>query len=290
MDLLGRLPSLELQARFLVEGYMTGLHRSPLRGFNVEFKEYRNYEPGDEPRTIDWKAFARTDRLHVKVREEDTNLTAYVVVDASASMNFQSDRASLTKWVYARSLAAAMLLLLNRQRDAAGLVVYGDEGFDLIGPSRKPSELNRMFGAIDRAADGVNGTLSRTLEDLAAVARRRSIVFILSDFYEDLEAFDSPLRRLHYGGCEPVFLHVLDPMEMDFDFRNPVRLVELESRGLMPITPDLMRSQYLKQFEAHRKGLEHLAGTYNGNYEVVRTDRPPFQAMGAYLARRKGAL
>ncbi|MAE60116.1 MAG: DUF58 domain-containing protein [Planctomycetaceae bacterium] len=290
MDLLSRLPNLELQARFLVEGFMTGLHRSPLRGFNVEFKEYRNYEPGDEPRTIDWKAFARTDRLHVKVREEDTNLTAYIVIDATASMDFKSEHASLTKWIYARSLAAAMLLLLNRQRDAAGLVVYGDGGFDVIGPSRKLSEISRMFGAIDRSADGVSGSLSQTLEDLAAVAKRRSIVFILSDFYEDPEAYDAPLRRLHFGGCEPVFIHMLDPLELDFDFRDPVRLLDLETRNLLPVTPDLMRSRYLKQFEAHRQALARLARTYNGKYEVIRTDQPPYQAMGAYLARRSEAL
>jgi len=135
MELLSRLPSLEIQARFLVQGFLSGMHRSPLRGFNVEFKEYRSYEPGDEPRTIDWKVYARSDRLQVKVREEDTNLTAYLVIDASASMNYRGEGAVMSKWDFARSLAAAMILMFQRQRDAASLAVLGAGPLQFTYPS-----------------------------------------------------------------------------------------------------------------------------------------------------------
>lgn len=171
MDLLSRLPNLEIQARFLVQGYFSGMHRSPMRGFNVEFKEYRSYEQGDEPRTIDWKVYARTDRLQVKVREEDTNLTAYVLIDASASMDYRSPNAVMSKWDFARSVAAAMILLLHRQRDAASLGVFGSDGLQFIRPTLKTSDQHRMMAALDRRADGNGSSAARTLADLAGTVK-----------------------------------------------------------------------------------------------------------------------
>ena len=290
MELLSRLPSLDLQARYLVEGFLTGLHRSPVRGHNVEFKEFRAYQPGDEPRTVDWKVYARTDRLHVKVREEDTNLTAYVVVDNSASMSYRSAGAVMSKWEYARSVAAALLVLLHRQRDAASLALAG-RGLDVfIPPSLKGSELHRMMGALHREADAPGGPLAGALDTVAQLARRRSLVFVISDFYEVPAALDGPVGRLHYNYCEPVFMHVMDPRELDFDFDAPVLLQELETRGQMSVSPDLLRGEYLKRLNAHRAALRDFVCRYGGDYVLLRTDQAPVHGLGAYLARRKGML
>jgi len=290
MELLARLPSLEIQARFLVQGFLSGMHRSPLRGFNVEFKEYRSYGPGDEPRTIDWKVYARTDRLQVKVREEDTNLTAYLIVDASASMNYRSAGAVMSKWDFTRSLAAAMILMFQRQRDAASLAVLGAGPLQFIYPSLKVSVHRHMMAALDRQADGPGGSLAEGLARMVPLTRRRSLLFVLSDFYEDPAAFDTPIRQLRHDGTETIFLHVLDPEELNFGFDQPVLLQELETHNRLPLSPDLLRREYLQKLAAHRQAIARTAQSYGGDYQLIRTDEPPYQAMGAYLARRKGAL
>lgn len=291
MDLLARLPSLDLQARYLVEGFMTGMHRSPLRGHNVEFKEFRSYQVGDEPRTIDWKVYARSDRLHIKLREEETNLSAYLAIDSSQSMNFKTDRARMSKWQYTRSITAALLLLLHRQQDAASLaLIDNDELTAYIPPTLRGSQLRRMMGVLDREANGGGGSLADGLGRLAQLVRRRSIVFVISDFYEDPENFDRPIGRLHYMGCEPVLIHVLDPLELDFDLEQAVMLEELETGTRMPISPDIQRKNYLERLAAHRSALSDIARRYGGDYLLLRTDESPVDVLGAYLARRKGML
>jgi len=291
LDLLARLPSLDLQARYLVEGFMTGMHRSPLRGHNVEFKEFRSYQVGDEPRTIDWKVFARSDRLHIKLREEETNLTAYLVIDASRSMDFKTSRAPMKKWEYARTVAAAIILMLHRQQDAASLAVIDDEDLSFyIPPTLRGSEMRRMMGALHRSADGAGGSLAAGLGKLAPLVRRRSIVFVISDFYEQPASLDLPLGRLHYQHCETVFVHVMDPAELDFDFDQPVTLQELETGARMPVSPSIQRKAYLQRMDAHRTGLRDVVQRYGGDYLLLRTDEMPIDAMGAYMAKRKGML
>ena len=290
LQLLSRLPSLELQAKYLVEGHLTGMHRSPLRGHNVEFKEFRVYEVGDEPRQIDWKVYARSDRLHVKLREEDTNLTAYVVVDISASMNYRSPRAVMSKWEYARSVAAALLVLLHRQQDAASLALAGEGLPVYIHPSVKSSQQRRMMAALHRKADKPGGGMATALAAMAQLVRRRSLVFVISDFYEQIDAFERPVGRLRYAGCDPIFLHVMDPREMEFDFRAPVRLEELETRSQIPLSPDLLRRGYLKRLNDHCQQLRTLVQNHGGDYVLLRTDQLPADGLAVYLARRQGKL
>ena len=211
LDLLARLPSLEVRARFLVQGFLAGMHRSPLRGFNVEFKEFRSYEPGDEPRTIDWKVFARTDRLQVKVREQDTNLTAYIAVDASSSMNYRSPGAVMSKWEFARSVAAALVLLLARQRDAASLAVIGTGGLRFSRPSLKASAQRRMMAALDRNADGPGGSLAAALSHLKRPHPYR--VGPSGVTYRRLSRFEKtpPLLRLQVRAMPVARARALDP-------------------------------------------------------------------------------
>ena len=290
VELLSRLPGLELQAKYLVEGFLSGLHRSTFRGHNVEFMEFRGYQPGDEPRTIDWKVYARSDRLYVKLREEETNLTSYVVVDVSASMNYASPRAAMTKWQYARSMAAALLLLLNRQQDAASLVLAGKGLPVFIRPSLRASELRRMMGALQRDALEPVTSLGECLNDLSRLVRRRSMLIVISDFYVDPKSMEAAIGQLHFLKCEPIFLHVMDPRELELDFDSPVLLRELESQGRLPISPDLLRQKYLGRLAEHRKALESLATGHGGDYVLLRTDQPPVAGLGAYLARREGML
>lgn len=290
MELLSRLGSLEVQARYLVEGYLSGRHRSPQRGQNVEFREYRAYQLGDEPRTIDWKVLARTDRVNVKLREEDTNFTAYILLDASASMKYRSEAAVMSKWQYARSVAAALLLLFQQQQDAGSLGIIG-RGLDkYIAPSLKGSEYQRMMAALHRDADTPESGLLPAIAELTQLIRRRSLMFVISDFYESPEALNEPLKHLRYRHCEPIFMHVMDPRELDFDFDAPVYLEDLETSNRIPASPDLLRGKYLQRLKAHCDALESLVQKHGGHYVLLPTNVAPVEGLGMYLARRKGEL
>ena len=236
------------------------------------------------------KVYARTGKLEVKVREEDTNLTAYVLIDASGSMNYRSDSAVMSKWNFARSLAAGMILLLSRQRDAASLGVFGAGPMQFIRPSLKACEHRRMMGALERKADGHGVPLANVLKDLVTVVRRRSLIFVLSDFYESLDALETPIRQLRHGGSELIFVQVMDPRELDFDFSDPLLLQESETGDRITLSPDLMRKRYLQRLKVHLAKVAKAVQIYGGDYQLLRTDLPPFRTFGAYLARRRGVL
>ena len=284
---LARFGRLELIARLVVEGVMTGLHRSPFKGFSVEFAEHRQYGPGDEIRHIDWRALGKTDRYYVKEYEEETNLKAYLVVDTSGSMGYAGRTAS--KFEQARQLAAALAYLMISQRDAVGLVTFDTELRSVIPPRSAPGHFSVLCRALEQAKVGGEAPLSGLLHTLADRIKRRSLVVILSDGFDKLDELASALRHLRHRRHEVLFLQVLAPEEEEFPFRRSSRFRDLESPGhLLRINPAAVRNAYLAKFQAFCAGLTEAVRGMNADYHKVSTAATHDQTLLDYLAARSG--
>ena len=287
LRLLADLPSLTLQARYLVDGFLSGRHRSPQKGSSVEFAEYRNYQYGDDLRRVDWRLYGRSDRLCVKQYEEETQLRVFSVYDASASMNYRSRPETLLKAEFARLALAATALLAQRQGDACGLGVAGAELRDFLRARSSASHWRSLLGRLEAAMIGGETALARSLEDLAEVIPARSLVIIASDFYEDLAPLQAALQRLRYDHHDLLGLHVLDPMEIDFDLDHTGTFADLESGARLKLDATAARRGYLERFGKFRAELEDTFHAAGGELVTLRTDRPPFEALASYLAQRE---
>lgn len=288
IDLLARLSDLEFRAAFLVDGFLSGIHASPFRGRSVEFREHRNYHPGDEVSAIDWKAYARTDRLHVRTHEAETNLNAHILLDRSGSMNFRGPGARLSKWEYARSVAAALLLFLLRQQDAAALTLAGGEYSPGGKPSATESGFRRQLARLAGEAGDRDSDWPSVLAELAQELRPRSVVILISDFYVE-PAVLAPAFDLFRGkNCEILLLHVIDPAEEEFPGSETQLLEECETGERLLLNPELIRESCMKAFREHAAALAELAGSRGGEYLPLRTDRVMLELFGAYLRLRAG--
>ncbi|WP_435015838.1 DUF58 domain-containing protein [Tundrisphaera sp. TA3] len=282
---LARFGRLELLARLAVEGMMSGRHRSPFKGFSVEFAEHRQYGPGDEIRHIDWRALGKTDRYYVKEYEEETNLRAYLVVDTSGSMGYAGSTAS--KLEHARQVAATLAYLMIGQRDAVGLVTFDDDLRAAIPPRSAPGHFSVLCRALEQAQPGGEAPLGAILDALAGRIRRRGLVVILSDGFDRLDDLTRALRHLRHRRHEVLFLHVLAPEEETFPFRRPARFRNLEVAGQATrVDPSALRSHYLERFEAFRRGLEEAVRGMGADYHRASTALPPERAVLDYLAAR----
>jgi uncharacterized protein (DUF58 family) len=282
---LARFGRLELVARLVVEGVMSGLHKSPFKGFSVEFAEHRQYGPGDEIRHIDWRAFGKTDRYFVKEFEEETNLKAYLVVDTSGSMAFAGRTAS--KFEHARQLAAALAYLMISQRDAVGLVTFDTAVRAMIPPRTAPSHFSVVCKALEDARPGGETPLGGILHALADRIRRRGLVVILSDGFDMIDGLTSALRHLRHRRHEVLFFHVLAPEEEEFPFRRPTRFRNLERLDhLLRVDPAALRAAYLEKFAEHCRALKERVQSMNADYHKVLTSTPPDRALLDYLAAR----
>jgi uncharacterized protein (DUF58 family) len=284
---LARFGRLELLARLVVEGVMAGLHKSPFKGFSVEFAEHRQYGPGDEIRHIDWRAFGKTDRYFVKEFEEETNLRAYLVVDTSGSMGYAGRTTS--KLEHARQIAAALAYMMVRQRDAVGLATFDTEVRALIPPRTAPGHFSILCDALEKAQVGGEMPLSRVLHALADRIWRRGFVIILSDGFDDLDNLVSSLRHLRHRRHELLFLQVLAPEEEEFPFRRPARFRSLERVDqTLRIDPAALRATYLEKFQGHCRGLAEQLRGMKADYHRVSTAMPPDRVLLDYLAVRAG--
>ncbi|PCJ57969.1 MAG: DUF58 domain-containing protein [Planctomycetota bacterium] len=290
LELLSRLPSLEIQAKFLVAGFLNGLHRSPYKGYNVEFKEYRAYQPGDEPKLIDWKAYARSDRLNVKLHEEETNLQTFLLVDRSKSMDYKSERAYFSKWEYARALTAALTMFLFKQKDAVGMGIIDGGTFNFMKPSLKLSHYRLMMSALHKKPQGGKCSMTGGLSILKNLVKPRSIIILFSDFYEDLDKLEKALNYFSFKHCEVLLFHILDPVEADFKFEDPLLLQELEGGEKLTLSPDLIRKDYLKAMNAHKDKLKKIVHQIRGDFIEITSETPPLEILSAYLAKRKGMM
>src|SRR5580692_4933753 len=239
---LGRLNGLDLIAKTVVDGFISGLHRSPDFGFSPEFAEYRAYYPGDDLRHVDWNVYARTERMYLKRYRGETNTQLTILMDASRSMKFTSHK--IEKLEYSRFLAASLAYLAHMQRDATGLIVFDDEVRNYVRPSSRQGQLARLLNAIDGATVGTRTNFAHPFHTLQEFLSRRGIVAVISDFWDRPETIVKTVEPLRFRGNEVVLFHILDPDEMHPKFRHPALLEDLETGEALEVSPDYAAHEY----------------------------------------------
>ena len=280
---LARLGSLELLARTVVDGFINGLHKAPYLGVSVDFAEHRGYMPGDDIRFIDWRVFARTDRFYVKRFEADTNTNFSVLFDISRSMSFGSK--GLTKLDYGRYLAACLTYFCTKQRDRVGLITFDDDIVTRVPPSAK--HLDVVLHELDRIEAGRPGALERPLFKATEFFRRRGIIVVISDFYEDPQKAVDALKPLSYGGNDLIVFHILDPAEIDFPYDEATSFQDLETGQKMPVVPEKLREQYRRLVQEHIAALSQRCGENRIDYTLFNTATPLDHALFKFLAIRQ---
>jgi uncharacterized protein (DUF58 family) len=281
---IARLGTLELKARTIVEGFLSGLHRSPFKGFSVEFAEYRQYFQGDDLATIDWKVYARSDRYHVKRFEEETNLDCHLMLDVSGSMGYGSK--GLTKLEYGSCLAASIAYLMNRQRDAVGLMAFDDRIVDILPASARPGHLRALLVSLDRLRLGKETDVSKPLHQLAGSLSKRGIVVLISDLLDDPDAVIRGLKHLQFRGTDVIVFQVLDPDEIDFPFERATRFEDLETTEEVMAVPGLVREHYLRQMSGLIDRYKRELGVAGIDHQLLRTTDPLELALLSYLSTR----
>jgi uncharacterized protein (DUF58 family) len=290
MRLLADLPDLALQARYMVDGFLAGMHRSPQKGSSAEFAEYRGYQMGDDLRRIDWRLYARSDRLHVKQYEEETQLRIFLVLDNSASMNFRSSRAGFRKIEYARIVLAALGLLAQRERDAVGFGLAGSELTDFLRAGSSPAHWRSIIARLDAVRPEGEASVAAALEALAELAPPRSLIVVASDFYEELPRIEAALGRLRYDHHDFIGLHVLDPIEVDFDLDDSGTFLDVETGGRLNLDAPAVRAGYLERFGRFCSDLDEVFRSAGGDTVRLRTDRSAMDALARYLGQREQCL
>ena len=280
---LARIDNLELLARTVVDGFLTGLHRSPYLGFSLDFAEHRPYMPGDDIRRIDWKLFGRTDRHYIKLFEAETNANVAVLLDVSRSMAYTSH--TVTKLDYARYLAAALLFFSNRQRDRVGLVTFDHAIVDYVPPSMK--HMDTTLHILDRTEAGRPGSLKEPLLTITERIGRKGILAVISDFYEEPDAVMSAVLPLRARGHDVIVFHVMDPAERTFPFQDASGFEDMETGEQIPVIPAKLRDDYTRLVENHLAELERRFAGGGVDYKVLDTSQPLDLALFAYLAARE---
>ena len=280
---LARIDNLELLARTVVDGFLSGLHRSPYLGFSLDFAEHRPYMPGDDVRRIDWKLFGRTDRHYIKLFEAETNANVAVLLDVSRSMGYGTH--GVTKLDYARYLSAALLFLSSRQRDRVGLVTFDEQVVDWVPPSMK--NFDTAMHVLDRSSAARAGRLQPPLLTVTERMVRRGILVVVSDFYEEPDAVMQALVPLRARGHDVIVFHVLDPAELTFPFQDAAGFEDLETGEQVPVIPAKLRDDYQRMLRAHLEELEQRCTGSGIDYTVLDTSRPLDQALFAYLSARE---
>ena len=280
---LARIGNLDLIARHVVDGFINGLHRAPHFGASIDFAEHRGYVAGDDIRRVDWRLYARTDKYFVKQYDADTNTNFSVLLDISKSMMFGSG--GVTKIEYARYLAACLGYMAHRQRDRVGIVTFDEEVVNYVPPSAKHFDV--MLHTLDRAEPVRAGRLRAPLEKIAEHFKRRSIVALISDLYEEPDEILEAVKPYRSLGNDIMVFHVLDPAELDFPYRDASRFQDLESGEEIPIVPESLLEQYRQLIAAHIEALRTKFSEIRVDYMMVNTARPLDDALFNYLANRE---
>jgi uncharacterized protein (DUF58 family) len=267
-----RIKNLQMRARVVVQGFLAGMHRSPYHGFSVEFSEYRAYTPGDDPRYLDWKLFARTDRYCVKRFEDETNLLCYLLVDMSRSMGFGSG--GYTKCDYARTLAASLAYFLFTQRDAVGVLSFDERIADYLPPRHRPGHLRRLMGVLERDTGGRSTNLAKPLDQIAESVRKRGLVVLISDLLAPSDTLRPKLGYLRSRGHDVMVLRVLDPAELDFSFAAPGMFYDIETGRNLYIDPQIASVEYQRRFSEHAGELKRLCVDLGIDFAQFTIDRP----------------
>jgi uncharacterized protein (DUF58 family) len=288
-EVISRLGPLDLVAMRIVEGFLAGQHRSPFKGGSIEFAEHRNYTPGDEIRMIDWRAVARSDRYYIKQFEEDTNLQSLIVLDASGSMGF--GHSTISKFRYAQMAAACLARLLLHQRDSAGLAVVDTRVRAYIPPRTNPSHFSVIVDQLARTGTGGETSLAAMLHELARRVKRRGLIMLLSDCFDDCDALLNSLHHLRARGHDLMLLHVMAPEELSFSFNKWSRFECLEIDGRkLDLDPSAVRKKYLQKVESFLARLREGCGEIGCDYCPLTTDQPLGDALAYYLRRREARV
>jgi uncharacterized protein (DUF58 family) len=282
-EVLSRIDNLELVARGVVDGFISGLHRSPMLGMSVDFAEHRAYMPGDDVRRIDWRLFARTDRLYVKEFEADTNANLHLLLDVSRSMDFGSG--AVTKLEYAKFLAASLAYLSRRQRDRIGLTTFDHELVEVIPPSIK--HFNTVLHALDRLTAGGASNYREPLAKIALNLGRRSLVVLISDLYDTPERLQGAINQLRYRGNDLIVFHLLDPQELSLELGDVSSVEDLESGDNLPVAAEQYHDRYRQLIGDHRAELERRFGSNQIDYIFADISQPLDNILFRYLSDRE---
>jgi uncharacterized protein (DUF58 family) len=283
---LAKLQGLELRARSIVEGYVSGVHRSPYHGFSIEFAEHREYTPGDDLRYVDWKVFGKTDKIYLKQYEEETNLVSYMLLDTSESMRYQSAEAPLSKLEYAQCVAASLSYLILQQQDSVGLITFDDEIRALVRASSNPSHLKQLLHVMETSQPRRKTHTGPIFHDLAERLKRRGLVLILSDLFDDVPSMMAGLKHFRHRRHEVVVFHVLDPAELEFPFRQTTLFRGLEALPDVLTDPRALRRAYLAEFGKFQQAVRKGCRAQHVDYVLLRTDQSLEIALSSYLASR----
>jgi uncharacterized protein (DUF58 family) len=283
-EVVSRLRNMELRARLVVEGFIQGLHRSPYHGFSVEFAEYRQYMPGDSLRNVDWKVYAKTDRYYVKIFEEETNLKCTILLDKSASMGFAGAGISKLRW--ASLLGAALGFLMLKQQDATGLVIFDDQIRDYLPARSVRAQLLQMLARFEKVQPSERTNVSGALHRMAERLRRRGLVVLISDLFDDPTAILNGLKHFRHRQHEVLVFHVLDDLERTFDYKDEARFVDLETQREIRTQPWFIKREYRRQVEDWMHDLSRQCREHLIDYVPMTTSTPFDLALMAYLNKR----
>jgi len=284
-EIISRLNNLSLKARYVVEGFMVGLHKSPYHGFSVEFSEHRAYGAGDEIRHVDWKLWGKTDRYFVKQYEEETNLKAYLLIDQSLSMNYASNK--ISKLEYAKLISASLGYLMLKQQDAVGLTLFDDRIRVNIPARSKRSHLNVILSKMEKIKAGPETHMAPVLHSTAEVIKKRGLIILISDLFDNQEEVLSGLQHFRYKGHEVIVFHIMDPQEMKLDFSQRTRFRDMESGEEIITDPWHIQKDYQRDMEQFCDNYKIQCRQNNIDYVQLATDSPLDMALSEYLLKRK---
>jgi uncharacterized protein (DUF58 family) len=302
-ETLKALAGLQFRARYVVEGFLSGMHESPFHGYSVEFNDYRNYQPGDDLRHLDWRYYARADKLCIKRYEQETNLQFHVIADTSRSMGYRGTSAWCSKIDYAKIVAASLCWLLLKQKDMTGLLLQEagarkpqageasraqrDAQLHFLKPSQKPSQFGQILGHLEAVEPAGGPCLATLLTNTPRLVRRRSVILLVSDLLDPAEEVQDQLKQLHFLGHEVIVFQVLDRDELEFPFEKDRIFEDLESGVRRRIRPGLVRQQYLERFNAFQETYRNLFRALEIQHLVLPSDEAPGRALAFFLSQRQ---
>lgn len=285
-EVIQNIARLDLRAKFIVEGFLSGLHASPFQGFSVEFSEHRRYNPGDDPKTIDWQVFARTDRIYVKRYQAETNITGYILMDLSRSMAY-TYRQTLTKFDYAICLAAALSYLMVHQQDPIGLITFDDQLRASLPARSRRSQFGDILAVLQKCQPTGTTAIAENLRRIASMIRHRSLMMLMSDLLADPEEIISSLRMLRHAGHDVILFHILDEAEVTFPFTGSVDLLEPESDEHEIVDARAMKADYLDALNEMRERFKDVCLKIGADYVPLDTSMPFDKALLEYLFQRQ---
>jgi uncharacterized protein (DUF58 family) len=286
-EVIRQVSRLDLRARFIVEGFLSGLHASPFQGFSVEFSEHRKYTAGDNIGDVDWNVYAKTDRFYIKKFQAETNLTGYLVMDLSASMGY-TYRQELTKFEYGISLAAALCYLMIRQQDPVGLIAFDQKVRQSLAPASKRSQLGNILSLLAKLKPAGTTMIEPSLNQVASMIRHRGLVMLFSDLLGDPESILKAIHRLRFRGHDMIIFHILDEAEAEFPFQGMLRLEDNETNEMIEVDADAIKADYLDEVAKFRATYKQDCVRARIDYVPLHTGMPFDKALMSYLLTRQG--